>query len=55
MGTPATTTEPRVKFTLRLPPETHRRANVDAARHGRSTNDHIAAILAEHLPAAEAP
>lgn len=47
--------EPGRPFTLRLDPGIKHRLRVDAARHGVSMNEHLGALLDEHLPAAEAP
>lgn len=45
----------RVSLQLRVSRELRRRAKADAGRHDRSMNEHIIAVLDEHLPAAEAP
>lgn len=55
MAVGAVTEVKRVPLMLRVPPELRRRAHVDAARHELSMNDHLAAILDQHLPSAEAP
>ena len=55
MAVPAVSDIGRVPLMLRVPPEIHRRAKVDAARAETTMNDHLVAILDKHLPAAEAP
>jgi predicted HicB family RNase H-like nuclease len=56
-STASDTVEPvaKIPMYLRVDPELHRRAMVDAARHGISMSDRVAAILDAHLPSAEPP
>lgn len=48
-GTTTTTRSDR-PFSIRLTPDLKRRLRADAGLHDRSMNEHIAALLDEHLP-----